>query len=108
MASASSVPITLTSKSDPSASTTVQVPRWAATNSVPAPKVTSPAVGSEDPIHPVMVKTVLVKAGSAVQTASIAPVQVSAPAEPPAPPAAPQAVAPPTTNEPAPAKAALP
>jgi D-alanyl-D-alanine carboxypeptidase len=108
MASASSVPITLTSKSDPSASTTVQVPRWAATNSVPAPKVTSPAVGSEDPIHPVMVKTVLVKPGSAVQTASITPVQVSAPAEPLAPPAAPQAVAPPTTNAPAPAKAALP
>jgi D-alanyl-D-alanine carboxypeptidase len=116
MASASSVPITLTSKSDPSASTTVQVPRWAATNSVPAPKLNSPAVGSEDPIHPVMVKTVLVKPGSsAVQTASLAPLQVSAPAEPPAPAAAPAAAAPPaaapattTAAPPAPAKVALP
>jgi D-alanyl-D-alanine carboxypeptidase len=115
MASTSSVPITLTSKSDPSASTTVQVPRWAATtNSAPTPKVTSPSVGSEDPIHPVMVKTVLVKPGSTVQTASLAPLQLSAPAEPPAPAAAPataapQAAAPATTSAPpAPAKVALP
>jgi D-alanyl-D-alanine carboxypeptidase len=84
MASAGSVPVTLTSKSDPGASTTVQVPRWAATNSVPAPR-NAPAVGSEDPIHPVLVKTVMVKAGSAMQTASIAPLQLAAPSEPPAP-----------------------
>jgi D-alanyl-D-alanine carboxypeptidase len=112
MASASSVPITLTSKSDPSASTTVQVPRWGATNSIPAPKVTTPAVGSEDPIHPVMVKTVLVKPGSTVQTASITPLQVSAPAEPPAPvaapaAAAPQAAAPATTSAASPALAKI-
>jgi D-alanyl-D-alanine carboxypeptidase len=84
VASAGSVPITLTSKSDPGASTTVQVPRWAATNSAPTGR-NVPAVGSEDPIHPVMVKTVLVKPGSAVQTASLAPLQLSAAPEPPAP-----------------------
>ncbi len=84
VASATSVPITLTSKSDPGASTTVQVPRWAATNAAPAARNT-PAVGSEDPIHPVMVKTVLVKPGSAVQTASLAPLQLPAAAEPAAP-----------------------
>jgi D-alanyl-D-alanine carboxypeptidase len=85
VASAGSVPITLTSKSDPGASTTVQVPRWAATNSAPAGR-NLPAVGSEDPIHPVMVKTVLVKPGSAaVQTASLAPLQLPAAAEPAAP-----------------------
>jgi len=60
VASATSVPVTLTSKSDPGASTTVQVPRWAATNSAPAPHV-APAIGSEDPIHPVLVRTVMVK-----------------------------------------------
>jgi D-alanyl-D-alanine carboxypeptidase len=106
VASASSVPVTLTSKSDPSATTTVQVPRWAATNSVPAPRV-APAVGSEDPIHPVMVKTVIVKPGSAVQTASIAPLQLPTPAEPPAQVAAPattQASTPPA----APAAAPVP
>jgi D-alanyl-D-alanine carboxypeptidase len=100
LASAESVPITLTSKSDPSATTTVQVPRWGATNSVPTAR-TAPPVGSEDPIRPVPVKTVLVKAGSAVQTASLAPLQVSAPAEAPAPAAAPA----PAT--PAPAKTAV-
>jgi D-alanyl-D-alanine carboxypeptidase len=84
LASAESVPITLSSKSDPSATTTVQVPRWGATNSVPAARY-APAVGSEDPIHPVPVKTVLVKAGGAVQTASIAPLQLPVPAETPAP-----------------------
>jgi D-alanyl-D-alanine carboxypeptidase len=111
MASASSVPITLTSKSDPSASTTVQVPRWAATNSAPAPKVNSPAVGSEDPIHPVMVKTVLVKPGStasAVQTASLAPLPLSVPMESAAPVAAAPQTAAPTATSAAPAKAALP
>jgi D-alanyl-D-alanine carboxypeptidase len=92
LASATSVPVTLTSKSDPGATTTVQVPRWAATNSVPSPRV-APAVGSEDPIHPVMVKTVMVKPGSAaqgtVQTASLASLQLPTPAEPPAQVAAP-------------------
>jgi D-alanyl-D-alanine carboxypeptidase len=83
VASATTVPITLTSKSDPGATTTVQVPRWAATNAAPAARVT-PAVGSEDPIHPVLVKTVLVRPGSAVQTASIAPLQLPAATEPPA------------------------
>jgi D-alanyl-D-alanine carboxypeptidase len=102
VASAASVPVTLTSKSDPGASTTVQVPRWAATNSAPAPR-TAPAVGSEDPIHPVLVKTVMVKPGSGVQTASLAPLQLPAPTEPPAP-ATTQAI--PAT--PAPVKAALP
>jgi D-alanyl-D-alanine carboxypeptidase len=102
VASAASVPVTLTSKSDPGASTTVQVPRWAATNSAPAPR-TAPAVGSEDPIHPVLVKTVLVKAGSSVQTASLAPLQLPAPAEP-APVATTQTIA----AAPAPVKAALP
>ena len=103
MASANSVPVTLTSKSDPEANSTVQVPRWAATNSIPAPR-NVPAVGSEDPIHPVLVKTVMVKAGSAVQTASIAPLQLPAPAEAPAP-ATTQAIPQPTT--PAPARAAV-
>jgi D-alanyl-D-alanine carboxypeptidase len=83
VASATSVPVTLTSKSDPSATTTVQVPRWAATNSAPAPRV-APAVGSEDPIHPVMVKTILVRPGS-TQTASLAPLQLPAQTESPAP-----------------------
>ena len=106
VASATSVPITLTSKSDPNATTTVQVPRWAATNSVPAPR-TAPAVGSEDPIHPVMVKTVLVKPGSTVQTASLAPLQLATPAEPPAQVAAPATAAATTNAAPAPAKAAV-
>jgi D-alanyl-D-alanine carboxypeptidase len=91
VASAESVPITLTSKSDPSATTTVQVPRWTATNSVAAGR-TAPAIGSEDPIRPVPVKTVLVKAGSAVQTASLAPLQLPAAAETPAPVSAPAPV----------------
>ncbi len=104
LASATSVPVTLTSKSDPSATTTVQVPRWAATNAVPAPR--APAVGSEDPIHPVLVKTVMVRPGSNVQTASLGPLQIPAPAEsstPAAAPTAPQTLAP----APAPAKAAM-
>jgi D-alanyl-D-alanine carboxypeptidase len=87
VASATSVPVTLTSKSDPSATTTVQVPRWGATNSAPAPRV-APAVGSEDPIHPVMVKTILVRPGS-TQTASLAPLQLPAQTESPAQVAAP-------------------
>jgi D-alanyl-D-alanine carboxypeptidase len=105
--SASSVPVTLTSKSDPGASTTVQVPRWAAANAVPAPRV-APTVGSEDPIHPVMVKTVMVKPGSAVQgtvqTASLAPLQLPTPAEPPAEVAAPATT---QATAPAPMKAAV-
>jgi D-alanyl-D-alanine carboxypeptidase len=88
LASAESVPVTMSSKSDPGATTTVQVPRWAATNSVPAGR-TAPPVGSEDPIRPVPVKTVQVKAGNAVQTASLAPLQLPAPAETPAPAAVP-------------------
>ena len=103
MASASSVPITLTSKSDPSASTTVQVPRWAATNSAPAQRV-APAVGSEDPIHPVMVKTVMVKPGNTVQTASLAPLQLPAQAEAPAPAAV---AAAPVAAAPAPVRTAV-
>ncbi len=95
VASATSVPVTLTSKSDPSASTTVQVPRWAATNAAPVPRG-APTVGSEDPIHPVLVKTVMVRPGSPVQTASLGPLQM--PAESPAPSAAPA---------PAPMKAAM-
>jgi D-alanyl-D-alanine carboxypeptidase len=102
VASASSVPVTLTSKSDPGATTTVQVPRWAATNSVPSPRV-APAVGSEDPIHPVMVKTVMVKPGSTVQTASLAPLQLPTSEEPPA-----QVAAPATTQATAPAAAPAP
>jgi D-alanyl-D-alanine carboxypeptidase len=109
VASATTVPITLTSKSDPSATTTVQVPRWAATNAAPAPRAT-PSVGSEDPIHPVMVKTVLVKPGSTVQTASLAQLQLPAPTEPPAQVAAPPVAAPPATTNAAPpaVKAAVP
>jgi D-alanyl-D-alanine carboxypeptidase len=88
VASAGTVPVTLTSKSDPGATTTVQVPRWAATDSAPAPHVVAPAIGSEDPIHPVAVKTVMVKPGSTVQTASLAPPQLpdsAAPAAAPTP-----------------------
>jgi D-alanyl-D-alanine carboxypeptidase len=112
VASVGSVPVTLTSKSDPGAATTVQVPRWAATNSVPSPRV-APTVGSEDPIHPVMVKTVMVKPGSAVQstvqTASLAPLQAPTPAEPPAQIAAPATTqaTPPAATAPAPVKTAV-
>jgi D-alanyl-D-alanine carboxypeptidase len=95
VASAATVPVTLTSKSDPAATTTIQVPRWATTNSAPAPHVAAPAIGSEDPIHPVAVKTVMVKPGSTVQTAALAPPQLPDSA----PPAAPATV-------PAPVKAA--
>jgi D-alanyl-D-alanine carboxypeptidase len=72
VASASSVPITLTSKSDPKVTTTVQVPRFQA----PAPATTqaAPSVGSADPIRPVVVKTVTLKPGSsAAQTTAVAP-----------------------------------
>ena len=72
-APANTVAITLTSKSDPTASTTVQVPRWAPAGAAGAPSP-APAVGSEDPIHPVPVHTVLVRPG-AIQTAPIAPLQ---------------------------------
>ena len=93
LASAESVQVTLTSKSDPNTTTTVQVPRWAATNAVPAHGTpgtpgTSPLVGSEDPIRPVAVKTVMVHAGSAIQTASIAPQSPVARPQPPVPAAA--------------------
>ncbi|HEY6256245.1 MAG TPA: serine hydrolase [Xanthobacteraceae bacterium] len=86
---ASTVAVTLTSKSDPGASTTVQVPRWPAANSAPT---TRPAVGSEDPIHPVAVRTVLVRPGSA-QPPSITPLQSPAAPEAPATAAAPAATA---------------
>jgi D-alanyl-D-alanine carboxypeptidase len=107
VASATSVPITLTSKSDPGASTTVQVPRWSATNSAPPPR--APAVGSEDPIHPVLVKTVMVRPGSSVAAAAPAPSQPPAATEAPAQVAtapAPAATAPATApaSAPAPAK----
>ena len=88
VASATSVSVTLTSKSDPSVTTTVQVPRWAAANAVPAPRA-APVVGSEDPIRPVPVKTVMVKPGSAMQTAALAPQLPPVAAEPPAQAAAP-------------------
>jgi D-alanyl-D-alanine carboxypeptidase len=92
VASAESVPVTLTSRSDPSVTTTVQVPRWTATNAIPA-QHTAPLIGSEEPIHPVAVKTVMMRAGSAVQTASLAP-------QPPA------IAAEPSTQSPSPAPAA--
>jgi D-alanyl-D-alanine carboxypeptidase len=78
VASAATVPVTLTSKSDPSATTTVQVPRWSATNTVPSPRA-APAVGSAEPIHPVLVKTVTVKPGNAVPAAALAPSPAPAP-----------------------------
>jgi D-alanyl-D-alanine carboxypeptidase len=62
----------------------------------------APAVGSEDPIHPVLVKTIMVKPGSTIQTASLAPPQMPAPA--PAESAAPATT---QTITPAPAKAAV-
>jgi D-alanyl-D-alanine carboxypeptidase len=77
MASANTVAVTLTSKSDPSATTTVQVPRWA--SSAPAARA-APAIGSEDPIHPVPVRTVLVRPGA--QTASSASLQPATEAPP--------------------------
>jgi D-alanyl-D-alanine carboxypeptidase len=97
LASTSSVTVAVTPKPDSGAATTVEVPRWAATSAAAAPRA-APAVGSEDPIHPVPVKTVMVKPGSAVQTASLAAVQLPAPAEPPA-----QVAAPAPTQAPAPA-----
>ncbi len=72
IASASSVPVTVTSKSDPGTTTTVQVPRWSATNGLPSPQA-APAVGSAEPIRPVPVRTVTLKPGSAVQAAATAP-----------------------------------
>jgi D-alanyl-D-alanine carboxypeptidase len=44
------------------------------TAAIPAPRATAP--GSTDPIQPVTVKTLTVKPGAAVQTASIAPVNI--------------------------------
>ena len=104
LASAESVQITLTSKSDPSATTVVQVPRWAATNAVPSSPRAAPMVGSEEPIRPVPVKTVMVHAGSAVQTASLVP-QVSIAAAEPAAPPAPQTASQPAQPAPAPSAA---
>jgi D-alanyl-D-alanine carboxypeptidase len=73
-ASVASVPITLTSKSDPKATQTIQVPRWAA--AAPAPTASAagaaPPIGSADPIRPVVVKTVSLKPGTAAQPAALA------------------------------------
>jgi len=107
LASANTVAVTLTSKSDPNASTTVQVARWRATN---AAQRSAPAVGSEEPIHPVAVHTVLVRPGG-VQTAATAPLQPPPAEAPPVVAATPTAAASPTlatpaSAAPAPAKAA--
>ena len=110
LASASSVPVTLTSRSDPSMTTTIQVPRWTSASAAPAPRP-GPMVGSSDPIRPVPVKTLSVKAGGgAVQTASLAPLHVeladspAAPVSPPSAPQAPAASAPPSASNVAPVK----
>jgi D-alanyl-D-alanine carboxypeptidase len=94
IASVTSVPVTLTSKSDPKATTTVQVPRWQGASAAAA---TAPSVGSADPIRPVVVRTVPLKpGGNPVQTASLAPSRAEpkaatpaaeAPAPEPMPPA---------------------
>ncbi|HLH94696.1 MAG TPA: serine hydrolase [Xanthobacteraceae bacterium] len=82
LASTESVQVTLTSKSDPNVTTTIQVPRWTATNAVPAGHAAAPLVGSEEPIRPVPVKTVMVRAGGATPTASPAPQPMAVTAEP--------------------------
>jgi D-alanyl-D-alanine carboxypeptidase len=107
LASANPVAVTLTSKSDPNAATTVQVARWRATN---AALRSAPAVGSEEPIHPVAVHTVLVRPGG-VQTATTPPLQPPFAEAPPVVAATPAAaasptLAPPASAPPAPAKAA--
>jgi D-alanyl-D-alanine carboxypeptidase len=79
MASAASVPVTLNSKSDPGAGKGIQVPRWAPTAAAPLP-ATAPAIGSAEPIHPVLVRTVTLRPGSVAQTASPAATASLAPA----------------------------
>ena len=86
VASAVSLPVRLNSalagQTDPAATTR--------TESMAAAAQPRTAAGSTDPIRPVLVKTLSVKAGT--QTASLAPMQVSAPA--PTEPAPVRAVAP--------------
>jgi D-alanyl-D-alanine carboxypeptidase len=100
LASAESVPVTLTSRSDPSTTTTIQVPRWTSANTAPTARA-APMVGSADPIRPVPVKTLSVRAAGAVQTASLVPLHVGLAEQPataaaasaqPAPQAAPAPV----------------
>jgi D-alanyl-D-alanine carboxypeptidase len=73
----------------------------ARSESIPAPTLTHAGVivGSTEPIHPVLVKTLTVRAG--MKTASLVPLQVASPAaEPhPAPAAAPAAAAAPAKPE---------
>jgi D-alanyl-D-alanine carboxypeptidase len=85
VASAVSLPVRLNSA--PAAQTD---PATARTESMAAAAQPRTAAGSTDPIRPVLVKTLSVKAGA--QTASLAPMQVSAPAP----------------SEPAPVRAAAP
>jgi D-alanyl-D-alanine carboxypeptidase len=108
-ASVASVPITLTSKSDPKATQTVQVPRWTAPAPAPAAPAAgaAPAIGSADPIHPVVVKTISLKLGAGVQTAALGP-SPAAPAHPAEPKEAVAAAAEPPAPDPAPASAAPP
>jgi D-alanyl-D-alanine carboxypeptidase len=112
-ASAASVPITLTSKSDPKATQAFQVPRWTAAAAARAASAAgaAPPIGSADPIRPVVVKTISLKLGTAVQTAALAPSPtppahpgeakgaVSAAAEPPAPDPPPASAAPPVESD---------
>jgi D-alanyl-D-alanine carboxypeptidase len=71
MASAGTVPVTLTSKSNPGATRTVQVRRWTAPTPT-QPSGSSPAIGSAEPIRPVPVHTITLRPGSGtLQTASL-------------------------------------
>jgi D-alanyl-D-alanine carboxypeptidase len=112
-ASVASVPITLTSKSDPKTTQAFQVPRWTAAAATRAASAAgaAPPIGSADPIRPVVVKTISLKLGTAVQTAALAPSPtapahpgeakgaVSAAAEPPAPDPPPASAAPPVESD---------
>jgi D-alanyl-D-alanine carboxypeptidase len=117
IASATSVPVTLTSKSDPGVTRTIQVPRWTPTSPIPA-SAAAPMIGSAEPIRPVMVHTISLRPGSAVQTASLAPPgqagdakgtgstpAVASPVEPPPPTAASRPAAAPTAAAPTPSSA---
>jgi D-alanyl-D-alanine carboxypeptidase len=77
--------------------TSIPVREPATTAAIPAARATAP--GSTDPIQPVTVKTLTVKPGAAVQTASIAPVNV-----PSFPPRVGEQAAPAQAVAPAPAK----
>jgi D-alanyl-D-alanine carboxypeptidase len=87
-----------------SANTTLVRSEPAATAAIPAPR---PAAGSTEPIRPVPVKTVMVKAGGSVQTASAAAMPLQLPPLPPLPLAMEPRKEPPAAV-PAPAKAVLP